>query len=424
MADVIEVARRIIEEGPVCDHCLGRQFARLLTGLTNDRRGAAIKLVLGMIGQAGDPGLLEALAPSSIYVRKALGRDGEDEPCIVCGTLFDHLDEWADRVVSALDGVVFDTFLVGTVLSGLLAENEEVLWAESGTMWAEPLKSELNREVGKRVSVLLGKDVDFERPDVVALLNVETEHVDLQINPVFVSGRYRKLVRGIPQTRWPCRVCGGGGCERCGWTGKLYPESVEEIIQDPMIEASRGVDAVLHGSGREDIDARMLGNGRPFVMEIKEPLHRKFDLDQIRDEVNNSGKVEVFDLEFVDRAMVEHVKSVKADKVYRLIVKFKDVVEEERLKSALDILSGATISQRTPTRVSHRRADLVRERGVHQAALEEFSDEQAAIVVDCDGGLYVKELVSGDEGRTRPSLSELLGVEARVVELDVIEVRA
>ncbi|HNR57741.1 MAG TPA: hypothetical protein PKJ51_04720 [Methanothrix sp.] len=37
-------------------------------------------------------------------------------------------------------------------------------------------------------------------------------------------------------------------------------------------------------------------------------------------------------------------------------------------------------------------------------------------------GLYVKELVSGDGGRTKPSLSELIGVEARVTELDVINV--
>jgi len=45
---------------------------------------------------------------------------------------------------------------------------------------------------------------------------------------------------------------------------------------------------------------------------------------------------------------------------------------------------------------------------------------EAEIDLLTDGGLYVKELVSGDDGRTRPSLSEVLGVPATVVELDVM----
>jgi len=44
------------------------------------------------------------------------------------------------------------------------------------------------------------------------------------------------------------------------------------------------------------------------------------------------------------------------------------------------------------------------------------------IVIRCEGGLYVKELISGDDRRTTPSLSALLGVNAKVEELDVLEV--
>jgi len=36
--------------------------------------------------------------------------------------------------------------------------------------------------------------------------------------------------------------------------------------------------------------------------------------------------------------------------------------------------------------------------------------------------LYIKELISGDGGRTKPSLSELLGTETEVKELDVVDV--
>jgi tRNA pseudouridine synthase 10 len=49
-------------------------------------------------------------------------------------------------------------------------------------------------------------------------------------------------------------------------------------------------------------------------------------------------------------------------------------------------------------------------------------DEFAIIEVHCDGGLYVKELTSGDDGRTEPSLTGLLGIQAKVEELNVIKV--
>jgi tRNA pseudouridine synthase 10 len=42
--------------------------------------------------------------------------------------------------------------------------------------------------------------------------------------------------------------------------------------------------------------------------------------------------------------------------------------------------------------------------------------------VRTQAGLYVKELISGDGGRTRPSAAEVLGVPAACAELDVIAV--
>ncbi|MHA1905460.1 MAG: hypothetical protein ACW977_16030 [Candidatus Thorarchaeota archaeon] len=38
------------------------------------------------------------------------------------------------------------------------------------------------------------------------------------------------------------------------------------------------------------------------------------------------------------------------------------------------------------------------------------------------GGTYVKELISGDDGRTTPSLSESLGVKCECIQLDVIAI--
>ncbi|MGA7076891.1 MAG: tRNA pseudouridine(54/55) synthase Pus10, partial [Halobacteriota archaeon] len=270
---MFDVVASIMREGPICADCLGRQFAECSTHLTNKQRGQAIRVVTAMLNNT----------PVN-----AQDWEAADDGCWVCGGLFGRLDSWVDRCLEQLHDYEFSTFLVGTKLSGRLAENEEILWAESKTTAAEPLKSALNRELGKRIELLTGKRAEFSRPEILLIVNLARDKVELHVNPLFLYGRYNKFVRGIPQTRWPCRECGGKGCPRCNLTGKTYQESVQELIGTYVLEASLGKDVVFHGAGREDIDARMLGNGRPFVLEVRSPRKRQIDLQQLEHAVNSS----------------------------------------------------------------------------------------------------------------------------------------
>lgn len=426
---ILETAKKIIEEGPICDHCMGRQFAKLSTGLTNVERGQAIKLSMVMEGDAlfkenGDESLLEEMAHSSPYARKSLKIEGENEKCWVCQGIFENLDVWAERGIQSIDEREYSTFLVGTKVSGLIGENEEILWSECGITQAEQFKTEMNREVGKLIAARTGKEVAFERPDILVTLDIAEGSTSVQVRSLYIQGRYRKLVRGIPQTRWPCRSCGGRGCEQCDNTGKQYPESVDELIGVEVIKAAKGRDTKFHGAGREDIDALMLGTGRPFVVEALDPIIRSVDVWELEKKINEfaDGKVEVEGLKIVEKAVIENLKSSKADKVYNLKVTFKEPVSADKLEDAINSLIGVQIHQRTPQRVAHRRGDIVRKRNVHNMQLIEKTDEYAIIEVHCDGGLYVKELTSGDDGRTEPSLTGKLGIQATVAELNVVKV--
>jgi tRNA pseudouridine synthase 10 len=399
---MFKVAASILQEGPICAHCLGRQFAKRGTRLTNKQRGQAIRIVMAMLDDE----------PVNVQ-----DWESAQDSCWVCGGLFARLYSWVDRCLERLSGYEFSTFLVGTKLSGRLAENEEILWAESKTTTAEPLKSELNRELGKRIELLTCKKVEFTKPDILVIVDLARDKIELHLTPLFLYGRYKKFVRGIPQTKWPCRECLGRGCPKCDSTGKTYPESVQELIGISVLESSLGEDVIFHGAGREDVDALMLGNGRPFVLEIKSPRKRQIDLKNLEHLINTSQrKVAVVDLAFVDRETVAKVKNARSDKVYRLKVIYEHPIQTEKLRKALLQLQGE-VEQITPQRVVHRRAELKRYKRVYSAELE--GDD---IIIRCEGGLYVKELISGDEQRTVPSLSALLGVNAKVEELDVLEV--
>ena len=65
---------------------------------------------------------------------------------------------------------------------------------------------------------------------------------------------------------------------------------------------------------------------------------------------------------------------------------------------------------------------MTREKYIYKVKVKKVAPKQAEMIVLCQGGLYVKELVSGDEGRTVPSIAELLSTGAKTLKLDVLKV--
>jgi tRNA pseudouridine synthase 10 len=205
----------------------------------------------------------------------------------------------------------------------------------------------------------------------------------------------------------------------------MYPESVEELVSKPLLEAAEGEKTAFHASGREDIDARMLGSGRPFVIEISKPKKRFLDLEKLEAAVNanSAAKVEVSSLRFTNKDVVRRLKKAEsAQKEYRVLIEFENEVSEEGLRLLEEKLSNVLVRQQTPLRVLHRRADLTREKYIYEVKVKKVSLKRAEMEIRCQGGLYVKELVSGDEGRTTPNVSELLGNRAKPLKLDVLNV--
>jgi len=430
---ILEDARRMLSKYALCNSCLGRQFGGLLKGVTNEERGRAIKLVLALEAHSDlikgrGEGFLKILAENGLYQPAAnvLGAEIGKKDCEVCGGIMERIKEYALGVTRALEGLDYEDFLIGVRVSGELVEKEDRIRAEFGIEFGESMRMECSREIGKEVSKITGKAVEFKKPDVVVLVEIPGPKISVRPMPLYISGRYRKLVRGIPQSRWDCVHCRGKGCDLCHGTGKIYPTSVEEMIVGPVLERTGGVSAKFHGAGREDVDAIVTGNGRPFVVEIKEPKRRRIDLKELEEEINRraGGKVEVLDLAFSDKKRVRSLKERArvAEKSYRALVEVEREVTDEDLERLEKSFNGCLINQYTPKRVLHRRADKLRVKKVYEMRAKKVDDKKIELLVRCQGGLYVKELVSGDGGRTKPSVSEVLGAGARCLELDVVSV--
>ena len=62
----------------------------------------------------------------------------------------------------------------------------------------------------------------------------------------------------------------------------------------------------------------------------------------------------------------------------------------------------------------------MRKRRVKKITFKLLSKNTFILEVRGEAGLYIKELISGDGGRTEPSISSLLNNECKCQELDVI----
>lgn len=438
--DVPHKASELLSKHPLCDHCLGRQFALLGYNMENNVRGKALKVSLTLQanhlakeGNADGAKQLKILATNGFskeaqetlkHLKKRIPKTSETK-CFLCEGTFALLGDLTEKALAAMQSYEFSTYLVGIELPIKVEEREDEFKAAFNLGYSESIKHEFGRLFGKALGERTCKEADYLKPDLVAVINPFIEKVRLQVNPLFVAGRYRKLVRDIPQSKWFCSNCRGRGCDKCGGTGKLYPESVEELSSKPLLEATMGEKTAFHASGREDIDARMLGTGRPFVIEISKPKKRFFDLKEIETQINAgaAGKVQVSHLRFATKDVVRRLKKGEgSQKKYRLLAEFEKELSEEDLHVLEAKLSGALIKQQTPLRVLHRRADLTREKYIYKLKVKKVSLKRALMEISCQGGLYVKELVSGDEARTQPNVSDLLGNRAKTLKLDVLKV--
>ncbi|KAM9770628.1 tRNA pseudouridine synthase Pus10 isoform 2-T2 [Menidia menidia] len=229
---------------------------------------------------------------------------------------------------------------------------------------------------------------------------------------VFVAGRYNKFCRSLPQTPW---VIDGE---------RRMESSVEELIAVPVLAAFRATGFNFSSSGREDVDVRTLGSGRPFAMELLNP-HRsrlsKVEMKQLQETINQSSdKIRVRDLQIVTREAMSRMKEGEEEKTksYTALVWTQRPIQQEDI-AFIDDIKDLTLDQKTPLRVLHRRALAIRQRVIHSMNARFLDSHHFYLGLKTQAGTYIKEFVHGDFGRTTPNLCRLLETDTDILELDV-----
>jgi len=436
--EIAELAEKLLQDYALCDRCLGRQFALLISGTDNSERGRALKLVLTakahrMLLERDVQGerLLEKLTNNGFFkpASETLKKQGivieeKQEECYLCRGKTDEIEPLTEKIIHELAKIQFNTFLVGIKIPPPVVDEEDEIRSKLGIIWGEGIRNEFSREIGKAISRKTGKEADHKNPEVSIYVDPFQGKFQIRMNPVYLIGRYRKLVGGIPQTAWTCKSCNGQGCPECKGLGGTLGNSIEEIISKPILENMSAEEIRFKPIGREDKDSKVLGEGRPFIIEVRGAKQVPLILTPLQKLINRSGsgKIEVTRLAKTTKEIARKITiRIQTTVFYRVTLKLKDEVSAERLESLEKTFSKVIISQYVPN--NKFRSKQRRQKYIYETLIRKLAPDQIELTIKCQGGIWIRDLISGVEFKTEPNIIDILEIEPTEMQIDIMDVQ-
>jgi len=244
---ILNKAFDLLNRYPLCDSCLGRCFARLSLGHTNEERGKAIKLLLLMeidrlikeheiedLSQLKE--VLYNIGSHAITLYQNYFNDNfQNRTCYICDNrINEYKEKFEKKALERLEKG--KTFVLGVKLTDELRNREEKFIIENQLFYYESIKNEIKREVGKNL-LKQGFSPDFDNPQVEIVYDMEYDAVIEFTRTTKYLAFYNRLARGIPISSWVSKT--GDSLESILNTQIIapYSESVEfRIIDDyPLI---------------------------------------------------------------------------------------------------------------------------------------------------------------------------------------------
>eukprot|EP00980_Cylindrotheca_fusiformis_P000427 scaffold103_cov116-Cylindrotheca_fusiformis.AAC.2 len=292
-------------------------------------------------------------------------------------------------------------------------------------------------------------------------------HFSVHRKPIYLQGYYTKHRRDVSQSPFVVMKHSDSKEDTTKTRETLGVTSVEEEICNPIVELL-GVSTQnnipgssvkygmckFHASGREDMDVRMLLRpntiGRPFCVQLIDalrPLESQEQLNDLVATINHTKHTTTSEEDDNNFSCQWHGKNpmgvgiapnkfqmtpasaysgLQADTESKVKHYGCHCWSERPLPQGSDITSQLfpnislplEIQQKTPLRVVHRRANLVRERRILQLQATRVDDHHFRLEMSTQAGTYVKEFVHGDLLRTKPSIASLMGCKTNLLLLD------
>jgi len=355
---VIEHARQVSKEFDLCSHCIGRLYVSQIKRKSCKRLGNAIYKQL---------------------------KKAEPPKCYICKNLYQRLKLCSERLQYLTDNVEFSSFMIGVTLAPSILDRDDLIRSRYKIKGAPGIKADVAGEIARRFRQKVGVAIDHVMPELIATVDLRKDTIDIYTRPVFVSGRYVKKTRGLPQKRRDC-------------------ESIEKHIFEFLVKVTGARGMTITFVGHEDQNSLVLGCGRPFFARLVNPKRRTPKLPDT---------VKVRQITLHSLRMIKKLGlPVRFQSVARILVTTQDKVEKELLRSLRRIPESPVIIYEESGRINKKRISMLRYKRV--------SPNSIAITIEAEGGLPIKRFVEGSD--VNPNITDMLETKCSCAKFDFLQV--
>ena len=367
-------ARIILNEYDLCEHCIGRLFAKKMGVISNQLLGKKIK--------------------NRLHTKSS-------KNCYICKEILSNLQSIVDRMMEKSTDYKFSTFVIGAILKPSITDRDDLIRSKFKLQGIDSVKTVITKELSKKFAKKTRKKIDFLYPDLTFTFNFKDDSCDLRTRTLILSGRYIKKNRGLSQRQPTCSNCKGKGCLQCSNHEFSKSTSIEGKITKFLFDKFSGTQTKITWIGGEDKNSLVLGNGRPFFAKLFNPkkhsarLQKKYVLDEL----------EIHKLQIISK-LPKHVIP------FRSTIELSIQTEHNLIQKNLERLKTL---KNTPIMV-YEKPNKRNQKSIYKIKFKKSSPKSFSFWITADGGLPIKRFVEGNN--VHPNLSELLGTKCRCKEFD------
>jgi tRNA pseudouridine synthase 10 len=346
--------------------------------------------------------------------------------CYICNGLMHETNSIMHRIMETLrNNYHFNTFLIGATLPSNLFEREDGIRARMKIRGRENIKSQLTRNLRKKFSEITKKQIDFLHPDLMINLRLQGStdlDIDIKTRPLVLLGRYIKKNRGMPQR--------SGGkhdpSDELAIHGQFFPNmnlasritsvlytlensSVQAIISREIARLTKCDGLKFSWVGSEDENSLVLGSGRPFFIQIRNP--KTVDLNERRLTFPKYGL-------FVN---IEQFFGKLPEQPIQFIAKTKIVIRASRQMGEEEFSRIKSLANSKVVFRNQKKKLKSFEKRIYSLDIVKKSRKIFDLIVVADGGLAIKQFVEGRECMN-PNISTATNQQCECVLFDILDI--
>jgi len=369
------ITNQILKKYELCDNCLGRLFSKQLHRSSNKLLGKKLKKNLN-----------------------------STKKCYICKNLFENLNHFLKLMLDVSSNYSFLSFSVGAMIKPSIIDRDDYIRSKYKLKGIDSVKTDITKELRKLFFKKTKKIIDFLDSDVTFTVNLKDESCEMRSKSIYLSGRYIKTLRGIPQKQKSCENCFGKGCRICNFHGISEFNSIEGIISKFLFRKFGGTTAKFTWIGGEDKSSLVLGTGRPFFVKIKNPLKRNSKLNSV-----TFDSLKITNLKIITEPPK---KPLKFNSLIELKILTENDIDSKNLKKLKDL-------KKLPV-VVYEKSGKRSEKKVFSIKYKKNSKNTFTLVIQSEGGLPVKRFVSSID--VTPGISQILNTSCTCQEFDFLDI--